>query len=46
MCVFGIQSCNSIQCQTLIQDLEMADGYLPTLKGFMKEVWPECNPRR
>jgi pimeloyl-ACP methyl ester carboxylesterase len=28
------------------QDLEMADGYLPTLKRFMREVWPECNPRR
>jgi hypothetical protein len=28
-----------------MQNLEMADGYLPALKRFMKEVWPECNPR-
>lgn len=29
----------------VLQDLEMAEGYLPALKRFMKEVWPECNPR-
>lgn len=28
------------------QDLEVAEGYLPTLKRFVKEIWPECNPRR
>ena len=27
------------------QDLEMSEGYLPSLKGFLKAVWPEYEPR-
>lgn len=27
------------------QDLEMADGYLPSIKGFLRSVWPEYEPR-
>jgi len=27
------------------QDLEMSEGYLPSLKSFLKAVWPEYEPR-
>lgn len=40
----GAEFCFDVSFGSM-QNLEMADGYLPALKRFMKEVWPECNPR-